>query len=38
MLGDVTVFETDLFAVDPGDLAQVKVDLTVSGGEVVHAR
>ena len=38
MLGDVTVFETDLFAVDPGALAQVKVDLTVSGGEVVFAR
>ena len=38
MLGDVTVFETDLFAVDPGDLAQVKVDLTVSGGEVAFAR
>lgn len=38
MLGDVTVFETDLFAVDPDDLAQIRVDYTVADGEVVYER
>ena len=38
MLGDVTVFETDLFAVAPDDLAQVQVDLTILGGAVAFAR
>jgi hypothetical protein len=37
-LGDVTVFETDLFAVKPEELGQVKVDLTIVDGEVVYAR
>lgn len=36
MLGDVTVFETDLFAVDADDLAGVKVDMTIVEGEVVY--
>jgi predicted amidohydrolase YtcJ len=36
MLGDVTVFETDLFAVDPDDLASVRVDYTIAEGNVVY--
>ncbi|HEV2106927.1 MAG TPA: amidohydrolase [Thermomicrobiales bacterium] len=38
MLGDVTVFETDLSSVDPESLGDVKVDLTISDGRVVFAR
>jgi len=38
MLGDVTVFETDLFAVRPDDLAAVAVDLTIVGGDIAFAR
>jgi predicted amidohydrolase YtcJ len=38
MLGDVTVFETDLFAVDPNDLATVRVDYTIAEGNVVYER
>jgi predicted amidohydrolase YtcJ len=38
MLGDVTVFETDLFSVDPGDLATTLVDYTVTAGEVAYER
>lgn len=38
LLGDVTVFESDLFAVDPNDLAAVKIDLTIVDGEVAYAR
>ncbi len=38
LLGDVTVFETDLAAVPPDELAQVKVDLTILEGEVVFHR
>jgi hypothetical protein len=38
MLGDMTVFETDLFAVDPDELATVRVDCTIAGGEVVYER
>ena len=38
LLGDVTVFETDLFAVDPVDLAAVRVDCTIVEGEVVYER
>ena len=37
MLGDVAVFETDLFGVDPDDLAEVRVDCTIAEGEVVYA-
>ncbi len=38
MLGDVTVFETDLSSVDPESLGEVNVDLTVVDGRVVFAR
>ncbi|MBA2521031.1 MAG: amidohydrolase [Chloroflexia bacterium] len=38
MLGDVTVFETDLFAVPATALGEVKVDYTIVDGEVVYAR
>jgi predicted amidohydrolase YtcJ len=38
MLGDVTIFETDLFSVDPDDLATTRVDYTVTGGEVAYER
>ena len=38
MLGDVTVFETDLRAVAPGDIGAVEVNLTIAGGNVVFAR
>ncbi len=38
MLGDVAVFETDLFAVDPGDLHAVRVDYTIAEGRVAFER
>jgi len=38
MLGDVTVFNTDLFAVDPIDLESVRADLTIVGGAVAYRR
>ncbi|MCC6313741.1 MAG: amidohydrolase [Thermomicrobiales bacterium] len=38
MLGDVTVFETDLFALDPNDLAAVAVDYAIIAGDIAHAR
>ncbi|CAA9566823.1 MAG: hypothetical protein AVDCRST_MAG19-2310, partial [uncultured Thermomicrobiales bacterium] len=38
MLGDVTVFETDLRAVRPDELAAVAVDLTILDGRVAFAR
>ena len=38
MLGDVTVFETDLFGVDPDDLAAVEVNCTIAEGDVVYER
>ncbi|HLL50682.1 MAG TPA: amidohydrolase family protein, partial [Thermomicrobiales bacterium] len=38
MLGDVTVFETDLFSVAADDLAMVQVDYTVTDGEVAYER
>ncbi|MBA2453921.1 MAG: amidohydrolase [Chloroflexia bacterium] len=34
LLGDVTVFNTDLAAVDPLDLDQVRADMTIVAGEV----
>ena len=37
-LGDVTVFETDLFAVAPDDLGAMKVDYTIADGKVVYER
>ena len=38
MLGDVTVYETDLFAVDPNELHRVKIDHAVSEGVVAYSR
>ncbi len=38
MLGDVTVFETDLQRVAPEDLGAVKVDLTITGGRIAYNR
>ena len=38
MLGDVTVFNTDLFDIDPLELESVKADLTIIGGEVAYRR
>jgi predicted amidohydrolase YtcJ len=38
MLGDVTVFETDLFAVPPAELGAVNVDYTIVDGTVAYAR
>ena len=38
MLGDVTVFETDLFAVSPDELANVAVDYTFVEGDVAYQR
>ncbi|MGB3305606.1 MAG: amidohydrolase [Thermomicrobiales bacterium] len=38
MLGDLTIFETDLRTVEPTALHGVQVDYTVAGGKVVHAR
>ena len=38
MLGDVTVFNTDLFSVDPLELDDVKADLTIVGGAVAYRR
>jgi predicted amidohydrolase YtcJ len=36
MLGDVTVFNTDLFAVDPLELDQVKAEITIVDGTVAY--
>ena len=38
MLGDVTVYETDLFATPPADLGSVKIDYTIVDGTVAYAR
>jgi predicted amidohydrolase YtcJ len=38
MLGDVAVFETDLFAVDPTALHAVRVDYTIADGRVAFER
>jgi predicted amidohydrolase YtcJ len=37
-LGDVCVFETDLRQVDPNDIKDVSVDLTISEGRVAYDR
>ncbi|MCC6704305.1 MAG: amidohydrolase [Thermomicrobiales bacterium] len=37
-LGDIAVFETNLDALAPDDLKEVKIDLTISEGEVVYER
>jgi hypothetical protein len=36
-LGDVTVFDTDLFALDPNDLHAVEIDYTIAEGVVAYA-
>jgi predicted amidohydrolase YtcJ len=36
--GDLTVLERDLFAVDPAEISDVRVDLTVLRGQVVYRR
>lgn len=38
MLADVTVFETDLHAVESDNLAAVKIDHTISDGRVAYSR
>lgn len=38
MLGDVTVFETDLGSVAPAEIGQVHVDHTIIDGTVVYSR
>ncbi|GIL07217.1 MAG: hypothetical protein BroJett031_37370 [Betaproteobacteria bacterium] len=37
-LGDVTVVDRDIFAREPAELLEAKVDLTIVGGEVRHDR
>ncbi len=38
MLGDVTVFETDLRAVAPDEIGGVQIDYTIADGRVAYAR
>ncbi|MGE3797831.1 MAG: amidohydrolase [Thermomicrobiales bacterium] len=38
MLGDVAVFETDLESLSPEEIATVRVDHTLLGGEIVYSR
>jgi predicted amidohydrolase YtcJ len=38
MLGDMTVFETDLDAVDPADIGQVRIDHTIIDGTIAYSR
>ncbi|HEU0165463.1 MAG TPA: amidohydrolase [Thermomicrobiales bacterium] len=38
LLGDVTIFETDLRSVAPTELHEIKVDHTILNGDVVYAR
>jgi predicted amidohydrolase YtcJ len=38
MLGDVTVFETDLRAVAPNELGSVQIDDTIADGQIAYAR
>lgn len=38
MLGDVTVFETDLRGVAPEEIAGVRIDYTIADGTVAYAR
>jgi len=37
-LGDVTVFDRDLFAVEPEEILEANADLTIVGGEIKHDR
>jgi predicted amidohydrolase YtcJ len=36
-LADVAVLDHDPFAIDPDELPNVKADLTMVGGKIVHA-
>ncbi len=38
MLADIAVIDRDLFAVDPAELLEARVDLTILGGEVRYDR
>ena len=38
MIGDVTVFETDLHAVEPDQLETVRIDYTITDGNVAYER
>ena len=38
MLGDLTIFETDIRNVEPTSLRNVKVDYTIAEGRIVHER
>ena len=38
MLGDVTVFETDLCSVAPEEIGAVRIDYTIAEGTIAHAR
>jgi predicted amidohydrolase YtcJ len=38
MIGDVTVFETDLDTVPAGEIGQVRVDHTIIDGTTVYSR
>ena len=38
MIGDVTVFETDIHAVAPDELGKVRIDYTVADGNVAYER
>jgi predicted amidohydrolase YtcJ len=37
-LGDVTVFDRDLFAIEPEEILEANADLTIVGGEIMHDR
>ena len=37
-LADLIVLDRDLFAIDPDDISETQVDLTMVGGRVVHRR
>lgn len=37
-LGDVTVFDRDLFSVEPEEILEANADLTIVGGEIMHDR
>jgi predicted amidohydrolase YtcJ len=38
MIGDVTVFETDVHAVEPDQLGTVRIDYTITDGNVAYER
>ncbi len=38
MLADIAIIDQDLFAVDPAELLEAKIDLTLIGGEVRYDR